>query len=91
MNKDTIPPEVLAEIKDQLNPLLKKLETSIIIRSVINVAELLISLGEQYPSVVLTAKGKELMSYAECYDIVNIKLTLRHIEKILSEDNSDGK
>ena len=91
MNKDTIPLEVLADIRDQLNPLLKKLETSIIISSVINVAELLISLGEQCPSEVLIVKGKELMSYAECYDIVNIKLTLRHIEKILSEDNSDGK
>ena len=36
-------------------------------------------------------EGKELMSHAECYDIVNIKLKLRHIEKILLEDNSDGK
>ena len=91
MNKDTIPLEVLADIRDQLNPLLKKLETSIIISSVKNLAELLISLGEQYQSEVLIVKGKELMSYAECYDIVNIKLKLRHIEKILLEDNSDGK
>ena len=91
MNKDTIAPEVLADIRNQLNPLLKKLETSIIISSVKSLAEQLISLGQQHQSELLTAEGKELMSHAECYDIVNIKLTLRHIEKILLEDNSDGK
>lgn len=83
-NKDTLAPEVLANIRDQLNPLLKKLETSIIIGSVKSLAEQLISLGQEYQSELLTAKGKELMSYAECYDIVNIKLKLKQIEKILT-------
>ena len=27
------------------------------------------------------------MSYVECYDIVNIKLKIKHIKKILLEDN----
>ena len=34
MNKDTIASEVLADIRNQLNPLLIKLETSIIISNV---------------------------------------------------------
>ncbi|MCQ6277117.1 response regulator [Bacillus sp. V3B] len=84
MNGNTVDPEVLADIRDQLDPLLKKLETSIIIGSVKNLAQRLISLGQQHQSEFITAEGKELMSYAECYDIVNIKLKLRQIEKILS-------
>ena len=87
----TMVPEILADIRDQLNPLLNKLETSIIISSVKTLAEALISLGQKYQSELLTTEGKELMSYLNCYDIVNIKLKLRHIKKILLEDNSNGK
>ena len=93
VNKDmsSIPSEVLSDIRDQLNPLLKKVETSMIISNVKKIADRLINLGQKHHSESITIEGKELMSYAECYDIVNIKLKLRHIEKILSEDNSDGK
>ena len=62
-----------------------------IISNVKKVANALIKLGQKHLSESVTIEGKELMSYAECYDIVNIKLKLRHIEKILSEDNTDGK
>jgi two-component system, sensor histidine kinase and response regulator len=55
------------------------------------VADALITLGQKHLLEPITIEGKELMSYAECYDIVNIKLKLRQIEKILSEDNTDGK
>ena len=87
----SIPSEVLSDIRNQLNPLLKKVETSMIISTVKKIAARLIKLGQKHQSESITIEGKELMSYAECYDIVNIKLKLRHIEKILSEDNSDGK
>ena len=62
-----------------------------IISNVKKVADALITLGQKHQSEPVIIEGKELMSYAECYDIVNIKLKLRHIEKILSEDNTDGK
>ena len=62
-----------------------------IISNVKKVADALITLGQKHLLEPVTIEGKELMSYAECYDIVNIKLKLRHIEKILSEDNTDGK
>ena len=62
-----------------------------IISTVKKIAAGLITLGQKYHSESLIIEGKELISYAECYDIVNIKLKLRHIEKILSEDNTDGK
>ena len=91
MNKNSITPEVLNDIRNQLNPLLKKLETSMIISNVKSLADTLITLGQQHQSESVTVEGKELMSYAECYDIVNIKLKLRQIEKILLEDNTDGK
>jgi len=87
INVNTIDPEVLADIREQLNPLLKKLETSIIISSVKNLAELLTSLGQQHQSEFIKAEGKELMCHAECYDIVKIKLKLIQIEKLLFEDN----
>jgi two-component system, sensor histidine kinase and response regulator len=88
-DKDNLGHEVVADIRGQLNPLLKKLETSIIISSVKSLAERLISLGQEHQSEPLTSEGRELMGYAECYDIVNIKLKLRQIEKILLEDNSN--
>ncbi|KAA9032420.1 hybrid sensor histidine kinase/response regulator [Niallia endozanthoxylica] len=87
MDKDTLSPEVAAAIKEQLNPLLKKLETSIIISTVKRLAQLLISLGDEHQSELLTFLGKELMSYAECYDIIHIKLTLKSIEKILVKEH----
>ena len=90
-DKNSIPSEVLNDIRNQLNPLLIKVETSMIISNVKKVADELITLGQKHLSEPVIIEGKELMSYTECYDIVNIKLTLRHIEKILSEDNSDGK
>ena len=90
-SENSIPSEVLSDIRNQLNPLLKKIETSMIIRNVKKVAAELITLGQKHQSEPVTIEGKELMRYAEYYDIVNIKLKLRHIEKILSEENSDGK
>jgi signal transduction histidine kinase len=88
--KNSLTPKALADIKEQVRPLLKKLETSIIISSVINLAHMLISLGEQHNSEYLATQGKELMSHAKCYDIVNIKLKLKQIDKILLEGNSNG-
>jgi two-component system, sensor histidine kinase and response regulator len=90
-DKDSLDSKVVADIKGKLTPLLKKLETSIIISSVKSLAEELISLGQEHQSELLITVGKELMSHADCYDIVNIKLNLKHIEKILLEDNSYEK
>ncbi|WP_394237057.1 ATP-binding protein [Niallia oryzisoli] len=87
----TIASDKLADIRHQLNPLLKKLETSIIIGSVKQLAHLLISLGQEHQLKQLTVEGKELMRHAECYDIVHIKSKLKKIEILLSEDHSYGK
>ena len=89
LRKGCITPEGLKDIKDQIVPLLKKLESSIIISNVEGLAETLIQLGEQYQSECITAEGKELMGYAGCYDIVNIKAKLKHIEKILVGGNQN--
>ncbi|MBM4762922.1 hybrid sensor histidine kinase/response regulator [Bacillus sp. B15-48] len=89
--KNSIPPEVLVDIRNQLNPLIEKLETSILISSVKKLAEQSISLGQLHQLEFLTSLGNELMNHAECYEIVNIKLKLKQIEKILAEDNSYGK
>ncbi|WP_071392912.1 hybrid sensor histidine kinase/response regulator [Bacillus tuaregi] len=89
--QDHIAPEMPAELREQLNPLLKKLQTSVIIGTVKNLAQLLSSLGEKHQLEVLTSAGKELMSHAECYDITHIKKTLKRIEKILAKDQTYGK
>lgn len=88
--QDSIDSKILAAIRDQVNPLLKQLETSIIISHVKILAQTLISFGHQHQAEPITIEGEELMRYAECYDIVNIKSKLRHIEKILLEGNSNG-
>lgn len=85
-----IDPSILAELKEQVYPLLRKLETSIIISSVLKLAETLIAIGEKHYCENIAAQGKELMNYAKCYDIVNIKLKIKQIEKILLEGNSNG-
>ena len=89
IRKGCITPEGLADIKVQVEPLLKKLETSIIMSNVEGLAQILIQLGEQYQSDCITTEGKELMGYAGCYDIVNIKAKLKHIEKILLGGNQN--
>lgn len=87
---NSLPPSALTFIRSQLNPVFKKLETSLIISSVKSLAEILIWLGKQYESEYMLVEGKELMSYAECYDIVKMKSKIKKIEKILLEDNTDG-
>lgn len=84
-------PEEMVEIREQLNPLLTNLETSIIISTVKELAEQLILLGEQFQDEYILGQGNELMSYAECYDIVKIKLKLKQLEKFLFEDIPDDK
>ena len=83
--------KIITEIREQLNPLLSKLDIFIIIGSVKSLAEVLISLGQKYKCNLLTTEGEELMRYLNCYDIVNIKLKIGHIKKILLEDNSNEK
>jgi two-component system, sensor histidine kinase and response regulator len=89
-NED-IHPEILTDLRKHLHPIIEKLENSIIISSVISLAEMLITLGHHYPSELIIALGKELMNSAECYDIIKIKTTLKQIEKILYEENPNGK
>jgi len=92
LDKDNLlAPEILAEIRSQLLPIVKKLETSIIISNVKGLADRLITLGQQHQSKLLMSEGKELMSHVECYDIIKIKAKLKQIEKILIEDQPDGK
>lgn len=89
IRKGCITPEGLNAIREQVVPLLKKLEISIIMSNVERLAQTLIQLGEQYQSECIMTEGKELLGYAGCYDIVNIKAKLKHIEKILLGGNQN--
>jgi two-component system, sensor histidine kinase and response regulator len=91
VESNRIEPELLSFLKKQLHPLLKKLESSIIISDVKSLADLLISLGKQYQFELIVSIGVEMMNSAECYDIVKIKSALKEIEKILNEDTPYGK
>jgi two-component system, sensor histidine kinase and response regulator len=88
---DNIKSEVLADLREQLHPILVKLETSIIISNVKNLAEKLITLGQEHQLVFMESIGTELMMSAECYDIVKIKSKLKQVEKIIYEDMPYGK
>ena len=74
-------PEVVAEISNVLNPLLMKVESSLVISDVKNLAQELITIGQEYQIDFLIAQGNELMGYAECYDIVKMKLKINGIKK----------
>ena len=77
-------PEVVAEISNVLNPLLMKVESSLVISDVKNLAQKLITIGQEYQIEFLIAQGKELMGYAECYDIVKMKLKINGIKNTFS-------
>ena len=74
-------PEIIAEINDSLSPLLAKVESSLIISDVKNLAQKLITIGQKYQIEFLITDGKELMGYAECYDIVKMKLKINGYKK----------
>ena len=74
-------PEVVAEISNVLSPLLMKVESSLVISDVKSLAQKLITIGQKYQIEFLIAQGKELMGYAECYDIVKMKLKINGIKK----------
>ena len=77
-------PEVVAEISNVLSPLLMKVESSLVISDVKNLAQKLITIGQKYQIEFLIAQGKELMGYAECYDIVKMKLKINGIKNTFS-------
>ena len=74
-------PEVVAEISNVLSPLLMKVESSLVISDVKSLAQKLITIGQEYQIDFLIAQGNELMGYAECYDIVKMKLKINGIKK----------
>ena len=77
-------PEVVAEISNVLSPLLIKVESSLVISDVKSLAQKLITIGQKYQIEFLIAQGKELMGYAECYDIVKMKLKINGIKNTFS-------
>ena len=77
-------PEVVAEISNVLSPLLMKVESSLVISDVKSLAQKLITIGQKYQIDFLIAQGKELMGYAECYDIVKMKLKINGIKNTFS-------
>ncbi len=79
------------EIKEVLRPLLASLESSLIISHVQNLAQTMISLGEEHQLDYMSAEGEKLLGYADCYDIMNIKIQLRKLKIILLEGNPNGK
>ena len=80
-----------SEIKEVLRPLLTSLESSLIISHVQNLAQTMISLGEEHQLDYMSAEGEKLLGYADCYDIMNIKIQLRKLKIILLEGNPNGK
>ena len=87
----SIDPEIRADISEKLKPFILKLEASLIIGDVKDLADRLISLGQHYQWKFLVADGIDLLKGAECYDIVKIKAKLKQIERFIDEDNLNGK
>lgn len=88
---EMLDPTVLLDLREQLNPILKKLEAGVIISVVKTLAEQIITLGQAHQSQVLIFEGKELMSYVESYQIVKMKNKIKSIEKLLLGEHSNGK
>jgi two-component system, sensor histidine kinase and response regulator len=91
VNSTALEPEVLIDLRNEVGPLIEKLETSIIIGSIKNLAEILISFGQQHRLELIFMEGKELMRVAESYNIIKIRLKLDRIKKLILGDNQDER
>jgi signal transduction histidine kinase/CheY-like chemotaxis protein len=80
MTAAVVEPELLIDLKNRVTPLIEKLETSMIISNVKNLASMLILFGQQHHLKFIANEGEELMRNAESYDIVKIKSKLEKIK-----------
>lgn len=76
----------LIDLKNKVTPLIKKLENSMIIGNVKDLAQILISFGEQHDLKSISDEGEELIRSAESYNIIKIKSSLSKIKRLTLED-----
>lgn len=81
----SIDAKILTDLRNKISPLIEKLETSMIIGSVKNLASILSSFGKQHHLQFLSTIGEELMISAESYNIIKIKLQLEQIKNLILE------
>lgn len=86
-----IEPQLLLELRDKVGPLMKKLETSIIISSVKNLASILTYFGREHQLDSIFTVGEELMKSAESYNILKMKSNLELVKKLILEDTLDER
>jgi len=82
----TIESDKLIDLKNKIAPLIKKLENSMIIGNVKDLAQILISFGEQNDLKSIFDEGEELIKSAESYNIIKIKSSLSKIKRLTLED-----
>ena len=82
----TIESDKLIDLKNKVTPLIKKLENSMIIGNVKDLAQILISFGEQHDLKSISDEGEELIKSAESYNIIKIKSSLSKIKRLTLED-----
>ncbi|NMF06520.1 ATP-binding protein [Clostridium beijerinckii] len=82
----TIDSDKLIDFKNKVIPLIRKLENSMIIGNVKDLAKILISFGEQHNWEFISNEGEELIKSAESYNIIKIKSSLSKIKRLALED-----
>ncbi|NRT36071.1 signal transduction histidine kinase/CheY-like chemotaxis protein [Clostridium beijerinckii] len=82
----TIDSDKLIDFKNKVIPLIRKLENSMIIGNVKDLAKILISFGEQHDLKFISDEGEELIKSAESYNIIKIKSSLSKIKRLALED-----
>ncbi|NRT72704.1 ATP-binding protein [Clostridium beijerinckii] len=82
----TIDSDKLIDFKNKVIPLIRKLENSMIIGNVKDLAQILISFGEQHNLKSISYEGEELIKIAESYNIIKIKSSLSKIKRLALED-----
>jgi hypothetical protein len=83
LDKLVIEPQLLSILCDKIKPLLDNLVNSLIISCVKELADILISFGNEHQLNILIQEGEELRKNAESYDIFKMKLKIGDIEKLI--------
>lgn len=85
-NKDVIQidKDLLKYLRENIKPVIEKLEKALTIDNVNKVSDLLILKGREYNSEPIVLKGEELFKYASSFDIVKIKSNLKNILELIS-------
>ncbi len=89
--RESLGPEILARLRDQILPHLPELQEGMKISDIKKIARELTEMGIHWQVKALEDFGSELFHYSESFDIENIHLSLKQLSRSLADPGSPGE